>query len=91
MRQKAEERARVPYLHSLRLVHGFDCILCHGSGGKRDKRTSCKEGGGRGGGEDARTVEGRGRGEAEGVEGGGGKYEKEQKQDKRVGHVVVIK
>lgn len=46
--EKAEERARVPYLHSLRLVHGFDCILCHGSGGKCDKRTSCKEGGGRG-------------------------------------------
>lgn len=64
---RVEERWRVPYLHGLRLVHGFDCILCHSSGGKGDKRTACREGG----------------------EGGGDK--KEQKQDRRFGHVVVRK
>ncbi len=63
--ERVEERARVQYLHSLRLVHGFDCILCHSSGGKRDKRTSCREG--RRGGRDGGTVEGR-RGRAEGQE-----------------------
>lgn len=46
-----------PYLHGLGLVHGFDCILCHSSGGKGDKRTSCREG--RGGGEGGRDEEGR--------------------------------
>lgn len=38
-----EKRAddTVLYLHSLRLVHGFDCILCHCPCRKRDKRTAC--------------------------------------------------
>lgn len=91
-KERVEERARVQYLHSLRLVHGFDCILCHSSGGKRDKRTSCREGRG----EEEGGMEGQWRG------GGGGQKgrrrrrrrrgdKKEQKQDKRVGHVVVIK
>lgn len=85
-----KERPRVPYLHGLRLVHGFDCILCHSSGGKGDKRTSCREGRGGEGWRDS------------GREKGAGKRgrrrrrrrredKKEQKQDKRFGHVVVIK
>lgn len=32
----------IQYLHGLRLVHGFDCILCHCPCRKCDKRTACE-------------------------------------------------
>ena len=43
LHKENKERANdtVLYLHGLRLVHGFDCILCHCPCRKCDKRTAC--------------------------------------------------
>ncbi len=74
-REKEREKTRVQYLHGLRLMHAFDCILCHSPGRKRDKRTSCRREGRDVGGREER----RGR----------RRDERETKQDKRVGQVVI--
>lgn len=43
LHKENKERAddTVLYLHGLRLVHGFDCILCHCPCRKCNKRTAC--------------------------------------------------
>ena len=39
--KKTKKGQMIQYLHGLRLVHGFDCILCHCPCRKCDKRTAC--------------------------------------------------
>lgn len=80
--REGESEEELQYLHGLRLVHGFDCILCHSSGGKRDKRTSCRgEDRGRAGGQRGKI----GSGEEE-----EGRRERTKNKDKRVTHVIVL-
>lgn len=39
--KKTKKGQMIQYLHGLRLMHGFDCILCHCPCRKCDKRTAC--------------------------------------------------